>query len=72
MIGAKKTTRQKAVKPKIDEVTLTSSESHRLIGICIELIGLCSKVTGKFDPSMGTMIAFARDQALTETIGLKV
>jgi hypothetical protein len=58
-------------KTKIDEVTLTVLESKRLIGICIELIDLCAKATGKFDPAMGTMVAFARDQALTDAIGIK-
>jgi hypothetical protein len=53
---------------KIEETTLTAGESYRLIGICIELVDLCSKVTGRFDPAIGTMIAFARDEALTSAI----
>jgi hypothetical protein len=72
MIGASKTNKSEAPKQILTEVTLTASEAHRLVGICIELIGLCSKVTGKFDPSMGTMIAFARDEALTDAIGIKL
>ena len=50
---------------KIEETTLTAGESYRLIGICIELVDLCGKVTGTFDPAIGTLIAFARDEALT-------
>jgi hypothetical protein len=72
MIGASETNKREVSKPILTEVTLTAAESHRLVGICIELIGLCSKVTGKFDPSMGTMIAFARDEALTNAVGIKL
>ena len=62
----------KASQPKIEEVRLTASESHRLLSICIELIGICSKVTGKFDPAMGAMIAYARDEALENVLGKKL
>lgn len=72
MTEANEISRPQAAKRKAEEVTLTAGEAHRLIGICIELIGLCSKVTGKFDPSMGTMIAFARDEALSDAVGAKL
>ncbi len=72
MTGAGETNKLEESKPRMEEVMLTASESHRLVGICVELIGLCSKVTGKFDPSMGTMIAFARDEALAEAVGMKL
>ena len=54
--------------PRNEEVTLTASEARRLIGLCIELIDICSKVTGKIDPAVGTVIAFARDEALAEVL----
>jgi hypothetical protein len=72
MTEANEINRLAASRRRVEEVTLSASESQRLIGICIELIGLCSKVTGKFDPSMGTMIAFARDEALTDAVGMKL
>ena len=56
---------------RTEEVRLTASESERLISICIELISLCAKATGKIDPAMGTMIAYARDEALTDALGKK-
>jgi hypothetical protein len=58
----------KRSKAKSEPVRLTASESRRLIGICIELIDICSKVTGKIDPAVGTVIAFARDEALAEAL----
>ena len=54
--------------PNSLEVTLKACETQRLVRICIELIDLCSKVTAKFDPAMGTMIAYARDEALESAL----
>ena len=71
MIAANEKNKTQASSPELKDVTLTPSESHQLLGICVELITLCSKVTGKFDPSMGTMVAFARDEALTNALGLR-
>ena len=62
----------KVLQPKTEEVRLTASESQRLLSICVELIGLCSKITGKFDPAMGAMIAYARDEALESVLGKKL
>ena len=49
---------------KSEERTLTSFEAQRLVGICVELLDLCSKVTGQIDPALGKLIAFAHDEAL--------
>jgi hypothetical protein len=55
-------------RPKIEDVTLTASEAARLIGICVELIELCAKVTGKIDPAVGSLVGYARDEALAEVL----
>jgi hypothetical protein len=47
-----------------EEGTLTSVEAQRLVGICVELLDLCSKVTAQIDPALGELIAFAHDEAL--------
>ena len=70
MIGAREQKKPDESRSGLNDVTLTRSESYQLLGICVELIGLCSKITGKFDPSMGTMVAFARDEALTDGLGI--
>jgi hypothetical protein len=59
-------------KQIIEEAALTAAESRRLIAICVELIDVCAKVTGKFDPGMEAMIAYARDEALFGAFGVKV
>jgi len=52
--------------PETEDFTLTVSDAYRLMGACIELINLCSKVTGKIDPALGSMVEYARQQALGE------
>ena len=37
-------------KANREEIGLTPSDACRLIAICIDLIDLCAKVTGKIDP----------------------
>ena len=58
--------------PQIDPVDLSAAEVRNLIGICIELVNLCARVTGKFDPAMGTMIGYARDQALRDAVNINI
>jgi hypothetical protein len=52
-------------KANWEDVSLTPSEMCRLIAICIDLIDLCAKVTGKVDPALGSIVAYARDEALS-------
>jgi hypothetical protein len=49
-------------------VSLTPSEACRLIAICIDLIDLCAKVTGKIDPAVASIVGYARDEALAEAL----
>jgi hypothetical protein len=44
---------------------LTPSDACRLIAICIDLIDLCARVTGKIDPALASIVAYARDEALS-------
>jgi hypothetical protein len=50
------------------DVSLTPSEACRLIAICIDLIDLCAKVTGKIDPAIASIVGYARDEALAEAL----
>jgi hypothetical protein len=51
-------------KPETDEKRLTASEARRLIGVCIELIDVCSKVSGRVNAEVGSILAYPRDEAL--------
>jgi hypothetical protein len=48
-----------------EDIRLTPSDACRLIAICIDLIDLCAKVTGKIDPALASIVAYARDEALS-------
>jgi hypothetical protein len=50
------------------DVGLTHSEACRLMAICIDLIDLCAKVTGKIDPAVGSIVDYARDEALSAAL----
>jgi hypothetical protein len=60
--------RSRPSKANREEVSLTPSEACRLIAICIDLIDLCAKVTGKIDPAIASIVGYARDEALAEAL----
>jgi hypothetical protein len=60
--------RSRPSKAKREEVGLTHSEACRLMAICIDLIDLCAKVTGKIDPAVGSIVDYARDEALSAAL----
>ena len=57
--------RPDADRPDVGDVKLTASESSQLLAICVELIDLCSKVTARLDPAVGSVLAYARDESLS-------
>ena len=50
-------------------VSLTAAQAERLLSICITLIDLCAEVTGKIDPAVGTMVAYACEDVLSGILG---
>ena len=56
------------LKATREDVSLTPSEACRLVAICIDLIDLCAKVTGKIDPAIASIVGYARDEALAEAL----
>jgi hypothetical protein len=50
-------------------VPLTAAQAERLLSICVGIIELCAEVTGKIDPAVGTMVAYARDDAMNGILG---
>ncbi len=49
-------------------ISLTPLEAGRLMAICVDLIDLCAKVTGKIDPAIASIVDYARDEALAEAL----
>jgi hypothetical protein len=60
--------RSKPSKANREAAGLTHSEACRLMAICIDLIDLCAKVTGKIDPAVGSIVDYARDEALSAAL----
>ena len=51
-------------KRNVGELSLSACEARRLYGICVELLELCSHVSGRIDPQAGWMVAHARDEVM--------
>jgi hypothetical protein len=60
--------RSEPSKANREDVGLTHSEACRLLAICVDLIDLCAKVTGKIDPAVGSIVDYARDEALSAAL----
>ncbi len=60
--------RSRPLEANGEEAILTRAEACRLIAICIDLIDLCAKVTGKIDPAVASIVGYARDEALADAL----
>ena len=58
-------------KQRFEGVQLTAAQAERLLSICVNIIDLCAEVSGKIDPAVGTMVAYACDDALNSILGKK-
>jgi hypothetical protein len=58
-------------KRHIGELNLSPCEARRLYGICVELLELCSHVSGRIDPQAGWMVAHARDEVMLGIFDVK-
>jgi hypothetical protein len=55
----------------VRELNLSACEARRLYGICVELLELCSHVSGRIDPQAGWMVAHARDEVMLGIFDVK-
>jgi hypothetical protein len=51
-------------KGHVGELNLSACEARRLYSICVELLELCTHVSGRIDPEAGYMVAHARDEVM--------
>ena len=59
------------IKRPVGELNLSACEARRLYGICVELLELCSHVSGRIDPQAGWMVAHARDEVMLGIFDVK-
>jgi len=58
-------------KQPFEGVSLTPAQVERLLSICVDMIDLCAEVTEKIDPAVGTVVAYACEDALNTILGTK-
>ena len=58
-------------KRPVGQLNLSACEARRLYGICVELLELCSHVSGRIDPQAGWMVAHARDEVMLGIFDVK-
>ena len=58
-------------RANVGELNLSACEARRLYGICVELLELCSHVSGRIDPQAGWMVAHARDEVMLGIFDVK-
>jgi hypothetical protein len=46
---------------------LSKQDVRLLLGMCTELVNLCAKLTGKIDPAAAAMLAYVRDDIVSES-----
>jgi hypothetical protein len=55
-----------------EKSNLSKQDARLLLIMCIELVNLCAKLTGKIDPAAAAMLAYVRDDIASESnIGLQ-
>jgi hypothetical protein len=57
----------KAVETKVEKSQLSERDVRLLLVVCTELINFCASVTGKIDPAAAAMLAYVRDDILSES-----
>ena len=61
----------KGTSPHVGELKLSASEARRLYGIRVNLLELCSTVSGRIDPEAEWMVAHARDEVMLSVFGVR-
>ena len=46
---------------------LSQGDVRILLVMCIELVNLCAKLTGRIDPAAAAMLAYVRDDIVAES-----
>lgn len=62
-----RSTVNKTVETKIEKSQLSERDVRLLLVVCTELVNFCASVTGKIDPAAAAMLAYIRDDILSES-----
>jgi hypothetical protein len=50
----------------VEESKLSKRDNRLLLVMCTELVNLCAKLAGKIDPAAAAMLAYVRDDIVSE------
>jgi hypothetical protein len=57
----------KKAETDAEQSQLSRQEVRLLLVVCTELVTLCVKLTGKIDPAAVAMLAYVRDEMVSES-----
>jgi hypothetical protein len=57
----------KKLTTAVDKSQLSKQDVRLLLVMCIELVNLCAKLTGRIDPAAAAMLSYVRDDIVAES-----
>jgi hypothetical protein len=57
----------KKLEAETDKSQLSKQDLRLMLVMCTELVNLCAKLTGKIDPAAAAMLAYVRDDIVSES-----
>ncbi len=60
-----------AASQEVEELRLSAAETRALMTICVELLDICIRVSGKIDPTAALMVTWARDEVTIPVFGFR-
>jgi hypothetical protein len=57
----------KKLTTEVDKSQLSKQDVRLLLVMCIELVNLCAKLTGRIDPAAAAMLSYVRDDIVAES-----
>jgi hypothetical protein len=67
LVAQMRTNMNKKGEQKLDKSHLSEHDVRLLLVVCTELVNFCASVTGQIDPAAGAMLAYVRDDILSES-----
>ena len=58
---------KKKEEHKLDKSHLSEHDVRLLLVVCTELVNFCANVTGEINPAAASMLAYVRDDILSES-----
>jgi hypothetical protein len=57
----------KKEEQRLDKSHLSERDIRLLLVVCTELVNFCASITGQIDPAAAAMLAYVRDDILSES-----